>query len=111
MFGSGRPLDFASHVTALIISNEEVNDIIKIVKSLEKSGLFKKGISESIKNESKEQKGGFLGMLLDTLGASLLGNLLTGKGSIATSKGRGTIRAGEYTFGAGEGTARAGQGF
>ena len=77
MFGSGRPLDLASRVTTLTISNEEINDIMKIVKSFEKSGLLTKGNSETINNEAKEQKGGFFGMLLGTLGASLLGNLLT----------------------------------
>ena len=68
--------------TALIISNKEMNDIMKIVKSLEESGLLIKRVSETIKNESKEQKGGFLSMSLVTLNASLLGNLLTGKGTI-----------------------------
>ena len=65
----------------------KMNDIMKIIKSFEESGLLIKGVSETIKNEAKEQKGGFLGMLLDILGASILGNLLT-------SQGRGTIRAG-----------------
>ena len=64
-----------------MISNEKVNDIMKIVKSLKESGLLIKGISEGIRNGVKEQKGGFLGMLLGTLSASLLGNLLTGKGN------------------------------
>ena len=71
MFGSG--------TTTLIIYNEEMNDIMKIVKSLEESGLLIKGVSETIKNEAKEQKGRFLSKLLGTLGASLLENLLTGK--------------------------------
>ena len=79
-------------------------DVIKIVKSLEDSGLLIKGVSETIKNEAREQKGGFIGMLLDILGASLLENLLTGNGVIATSQGQGTIRAGE-------GTVRVGQDF
>ena len=96
MFGSG--------TMTLIISNEEMNNIVRIVKSLEESGLLMKGVVQTIKNEAREQKGWFLGMLLGTLGASLLGNLLTGKGSIAMSQGRGTIRAGE-------GIIRAGQGF
>ena len=61
-------------------SNDEINDIIKIVKPLENSGLLLKGVTETVQNEVKEQKGGFLSMLLGTLGASLLGNLLTGKG-------------------------------
>ena len=59
-------------MTTLIISNKETNDIIKIVNSLEKSGLLIKSISEAIKNEPKEQKQRFLGVLLGTLGASLL---------------------------------------
>ena len=80
---------FASGMTALIISNKEINDIMKIFKSLGASGLLIKGVSQTITNEAKEQKGGFLSMLLGRLGASLLGNLLTGKG---------TIRAGEGTF-------------
>ena len=70
-----------------------MNDVIKIIKSPEESGLLIKGVSETIKNEAKEQKGGFLGMLLGTLGASLLGNLLTGKGTIKA--GEGTVRAGQ----------------
>ena len=98
MFGSGtclrmlalHPSDLAKQTT-LIIYNEEMNDIIKIIKSLEKSGLLIKGVSKTIKNEAKEQKGGFLGILLGILGASLLGNLLTGKGAIRA--GEGTVRA------------------
>ena len=58
---------FGSGMTALIISNQEMNDIMKIVKSLEESGLLIKGIGKTIKNEVKEQKGVFLGMLLCTL--------------------------------------------
>ena len=81
----------------LIISNEETNDIMKIVKPLEESGFLIKELGKTIKIEAKEQKGGFLGMLSGTLGASLLGNLLTGKGAIVTSQGRGTIRSGEDT--------------
>ena len=84
---------FGSSFTTLIISNEEINDIMKIVKSLQKSGLFIKGISEKIENEAKEQKGGLLGMLLQTLGAGLLRNLLTGKGTIRASEEK--IRADE----------------
>ena len=67
-----------SGYTMPIISNEEMNDVMKIVKSLEESGLSMKGISETIKNEAKEQNRGFLSMLLGTLEASLLGNLLAG---------------------------------
>ena len=67
-------------MTKLIISNQKINDIMKISKSLKDAGLLIKGVSEAIENQAKEQKGKFLGMLLGTLGASLLGNLLTGKG-------------------------------
>ena len=62
-----------------VISNDEIDDIIKIVKSLEDSGLLLEGVTETVQNEVKEQKGGFLSMLLGTLGASLLGNILTGR--------------------------------
>ena len=68
--------------TTLIISNEEMNDVIKIVQALEDSNILLKGVTETVKNETKEQKGGFLSMLLGTLGASLLGYLLTGKGVV-----------------------------
>ena len=79
--------------TTLIISNKDMDDLIKIVKSLEDFGLLLKGVTESVQNEIKEQKGGFLSMLLDTLGASLLGNPLTGKG--IRRAGEGIVRAGE----------------
>ena len=86
---------FVSANTTLIVSNEEMNynDIMKIAKSLEKSGLLIKDVSQTIKNAAIEQKGWFLGMLEDMLGASFLGNLLTGKGTIRT--GEGTIRVGQ----------------
>ena len=61
--------------TTLIIPNDEINDIIKIVKSLEDSGLLLKGVTETVQNEVKEQKGEFLSMLFGTIGASLLRNL------------------------------------
>ena len=84
--------------TTLIISNEEMNDVIKIVQVLEDSNILLKGVTETVKNETKEQKGGFLSMLLGTLGASLLGNLLTGKGIVragyGNNKGKGVVRAG-----------------
>ena len=64
----------------LIIEEEDMQDIIKIIKELENSDILLKGVSKTIENEIKEQRGGFLSMLLGTLGASLLGNLLTGKG-------------------------------
>ena len=80
-----------------------MNDIIKIIEALENSGILLKGVSKTIENETKEQRGGFLSMLLATLGASLLGNLLTdkgimraGEGSLASrAKGEGIVRAGE----------------
>ena len=72
-----------------------MNDIIKKVKSLDDSGLLLKGVTETVQNEVKEQKGGFLSMLLGTLGASLLGNILAGKGINTAGKGRGINRAGE----------------
>ena len=71
----------------LIIEQEDMNNIMKIIKALENSGILLKGVSKAIKNETKEQKGRFLSMLLGTLGASLLGNLLTG--------GKGIMRAGD----------------
>ena len=86
---------FEPCTATLTILNEEINGIIKIVKLLEEPGLLIKGISETIKNDKKKQKqkGGFLGMLLGSLGASLWGNLLTNKGTIRA--GEGTIRAGQ----------------
>ena len=85
IFGSG------NHTT-LIISNDDIQDILKIIKSLEDSGILLDGITETVKNEVKEQKGGFLTMLLGTLGASLLGNMLAGRGVIRTREKK--IRAG-----------------
>ena len=80
ILGSGRRHSFSSvsHNTTLMISNNEMEDIIKIVKSLEDSGLLLKGFTETVQNDVKEETGGFLSMLLGTLGASLLGNILTG---------------------------------
>ena len=74
MFGSG--------FTTLIVSNNEIEDIMKLVKSLEDSALLIKCVSKTVKNEAKEQKGEFVLILLGILGASLLGNLLTGIGAI-----------------------------
>ena len=85
MFGTG--------TTTLILINEEMNDIMKIVKSLGESGLLIKDASETVKNEAKKQKGEFLAMSLGTLGASLLGNLLTYKGTVRAAEG--TIIAGQ----------------
>ena len=88
---------YGSGTTTLVISNEEMNDIMKIVQALEDSNILLKCVTKSIKNETREQKGGFLSMLLGTLGASLLGDVLTknlsGKGTVRT--GEGTVRAGE----------------
>ena len=82
----------------MIISNEEMNDITKIVQALEDSNILLKGVTTTIKNETKEQNRGFLSMLLGTLGASLLGNLLSGKGIVRASsgnkKGKRIVRAG-----------------
>ena len=69
---------YGSGTLTLIISNEEMNEIMKIVQALEDSNILLKGVTETIKHEGKEQKGGFLSTLLVTLGASLLGNLLSG---------------------------------
>ena len=71
----------SSRKTTLKISNEEMNNIMKIVQNLEDSNILLKGITKTIENETKKQKGGFLRLLLGTLGASLLGNMLTGKGN------------------------------
>ena len=70
-----------------MISNEEMSDIIEIVQALENSAILLKGVTETIKNETREQKGGFLSMLLGTLGTSLLGNLLTAKGTVRAGEG------------------------
>ena len=84
---------YGSGTTALIISNKEMEDIMKILKSFEESGLLIQGVSETIKNEAREKKGGFLPMLLllGTLAARILGNTLTEKEVIRA--GEGTIRA------------------
>ena len=99
--GSIKKKMLGSAVTTLIISNDEMDDILKIVKSLENSGLLLKGVSETIQHEAKEQRGGFLSMLLGTLGVSLLGDILS-KGL----SGKGVIRAGEGTIRAGYGSKR-----
>ena len=86
-----------SGTTTLIISNEEMNDIMKITQALEDSNILLKGVTNTIKDETKEKKGGFLSTLLGTLGAILLGNLLTGKGiaraGSGNNKGKGIVRA------------------
>ena len=87
-----------SETTTLITSNEEMNDIMNIVQVLEDSNFLLKRVTKTIKNETKKQKGGFLCMLLGTLGASLLRNLLSGKRFVRTGSanknGKGTVRAG-----------------
>ena len=77
-----------SGTTMLIISNEEIDNRMKIVQSLEDSDILLKGVTKAIKNETKEQKGGFLSMLLGTLGASVLGNLLAGKRIVRAGTGK-----------------------
>ena len=97
---------YGSGNTTLIISNEEMNDTMKIIQALEDSDILLKRVTKTIKNETKVQKRGFLSMLLGTLGASLLGNLLTGKeilragsghplsSTSKNNKGKGILRAG-----------------
>ena len=99
--GSIKKKMLGSGATTLITSNDEMDDILKIVKSLENSGVLLKGVSKTIQHEAKEQRGGFLGMLLGTLGVSLLGDVLP-KGL----SGKGVIRAGEGTIRAGYGSKR-----
>ena len=70
-----------------LIIEEDIQDTIKIIKELENSDILLKGVSKTIENEITEQRGGFLCMLLGTLGASLLGNLLTGKGIVRAGEG------------------------
>ena len=77
------------------MSNDEIGDTIEVIKSLEDSGLLLKGVTKTVQNKVKEQKGGFISMLLETLGVSLLGNLLTGKRIYKAGKGKGINRAGE----------------
>ena len=82
----------------LVIEQEDMNDIMKIIEALKNSGILLKGVTKTTENETKEQRGGCLSMLLGTLGASLLGNLLTG--------GKGIVRAGERVIRAGEGVKK-----
>ena len=87
-----------SGTTTLIISNEKMNDIMKIVQALEDSNILRKGVTKTIENETKKQKGGFLSLLLGTLGASLLESLVAGKWIVragsGNKKGKGVVRAG-----------------
>ena len=84
---------YGSGSKTLLISNDDIQDVLKIVKSLEDPGLLLKGVTRTIHNDISEQKGGFLSMLMGILGASLLGNLLT-----KNLSGKGTVRAGEGTI-------------
>ena len=93
----------------LIIEQEDMNDTMKIIEPLENSGILLKGVTKTIENGTKEQRGRFLGMLLGTLGPSLLGNLLTGGKSIMRA-GDGIVRAGDGIVRAGAGIVRAGEG-
>ena len=95
--GTHKKILGSGNMTTLTISNDEIHDIIKIVKSLEDSGLLLKGVTKTVQNEVKEQKGG--------LGASLLVDLLIGKGIYTAGKGKG-----KAINRAGEGVLRAGYG-
>ena len=100
MFAIDRSIQKKMHgsgATTLVTANEDMDDM-KIIKTLENSGILLKVVTKTIKNETKEQKGGFLSMLLGTLGASLLGNLLSG--------GKGIVRVGEGIVRAGEGVKK-----
>ena len=92
------PKKIHSSGVKLIIEQEDMNDIMKIIEALENSGILLKGVSKTIKNGTKEQRGGFLSMLLGILGASLLSNLLTG--------GKGIMRAGDGIVRAGSGSKK-----
>ena len=93
MYGSG--------MVTLIISNNDLKNLIKIITTLEEHDILLKETSKTTENETKEQRGGFSSMLLGTLGASLLGNLLTGKGLYRT--GRGIYRSGNGLYRTGQG--------
>ena len=82
-----------SGTTTLIISNEEMNDIMKIVQALEDSNILLKEVTKTIKNETKEQKGGFLSMSLGTLGTSLLVYMLAGKGVVRAGSSRHFLKS------------------
>ena len=88
-------MDSVSHNTKLIMSNYEIQDVVKIVKSLKNFSVLLKGVNKTIKNKAKLQIRGFLSILLGILGASILRNILTAKRAIATSQRRGVNRAGE----------------
>ena len=89
-----------------------MNDIMKVVQALEDSNILLKGVTKTVKNKTKEKKGGYLSVLLGTFRASLLGNLLTRKGIVragtGNKKGKGIVRAGSRNKG--KGNVRAGTG-
>ena len=87
IYSSARPSSSASSATTLIISNKEMNYIIKIVQALGDCIVLLKGVTKTIKKETKERNGGFLSMLFGTLAALLLGNLLAGKGIVRAGSG------------------------
>ena len=89
--------------TTFVISNEQMNDIMKIAQALEDSGILLKGVTKTIKNETKEHKGGFLSMLLGTLDCSLIADVLTKN----LFKGKGSVNAGKETVKAGEGIKKS----
>ena len=100
-----------SGTTTLIISNKDMNGIMKIVQALEDSNILLKGVTETIKNETKEQKRGFLGTLVGTLGSILLGNLLSGKGIVRAGSGHRSLNSStSYGNKNGKGIVRAGYG-
>ena len=85
--------------TTLVFSNEDLNNVIKILKSLEESSLLIKGVSETVENDVKEQKGGSHVILAATLAASFLGSALMGRGEVRGGDGViWTIRAGEGQY-------------
>ena len=94
----------SGHNTTLIISNDEINDTIKVVKSLEDSGLLLKGVTETVQNEVKEQKGRVLSILLGTSTASLLGKILTERRLKGVGKDQGINKAVEGAIRAGYGS-------
>ena len=96
-----RPSDLAQQTT-LMISNKKIDDVVKIVKYLEESGLLVEGGSKTIKNQGREQKAIFLSMLLGTSSAALLGNLLKCERVKAKIVGLEVIRAGERMIRAGQ---------
>ena len=90
---------FGSGITTLKIGNKELNDLMKIIKVLENHGVLLKGITKTVQNDVKSQRGDFLSVLLGTLGASLLGDVLSkgllGSGMYRAGEGKGIVRAGE----------------